>query len=266
MTSRTNPRLRAAAALRDRGEREARGLTLVDGSREVSRALAAGATLVEAFVCEPLLRTADARSAVGALLDAGVPRVSVSRAAFDRVAFGERSDGIVAVARIPSTGLDEVAAGLPDDPLVVVLEAVEKPGNLGAVLRSADGAGANAVIAASPQTDIWNPNAIRASLGTIFALPLASAPSGEVATWLRARGIAIVAARVDGGIAYDTVDLTGPCAIVLGSEAHGLSDAWLGEDVTAVRLPMLGVADSLNVSTAAAVLLYESRRQRDARG
>ncbi len=265
VTSRSNPRVRAAAALRDRAQRDAQGLAVVDGAREIARALAAGATLVEAFVCEPLVRTADARSALAALAASGVPRVSVSPAAFDRIAYGARSDGIVAIARIPATGLESIGAALPDDPLVVVLEGLEKPGNLGAVVRSADGAGAHAVIAASPRTDLWNPNAIRASIGTIFAVPVASAASDEVAAWLRDRGIRIVAARVDGGIPYEAADLTGPLAIVLGSEARGLSDAWRGDDVVAVRLPMHGVADSLNVSTAAAVLLYESRRQRDAR-
>ncbi|HEY3522983.1 MAG TPA: RNA methyltransferase [Candidatus Limnocylindrales bacterium] len=263
MTSRSNPRLRAAAALRDRSEREARGLTLVDGAREVSRALSAGATLVEAFVSEPLAGTDDARAARAALVAAGVPIVSVASAAFERVAFGDRSDGIVAVVRIPTGGLDDLVPRLSRQPLLVVLESVEKPGNLGAVLRSADGAGANALIAANPRTDVWNPNAIRSSLGTIFALPVATATSAEVAAWLRAHEIGIVAAHVDGARRYDTVDLAGPVAIVLGSEAHGLSDAWHADDVVAVRLPMLGVADSLNVSTAAAVLLYESRRQRD---
>ena len=177
-----------------------------------------------------------------------------------RLAYGDRSEGLVATVRVPDLSLDGL--DLPPDPLVVVLEAVEKPGNLGAVLRSADGAGADAVILADPGTDPFNPNAVRASLGTIFATPLAAAPSGEVRAWLAAAGIRILAARVDGAVDYTGADLRGSCAIVLGSEAGGLTDAWSGDGVTAVRLPMLGVADSLNVSIAAAVLLYEARRQR----
>jgi TrmH family RNA methyltransferase len=143
-----------------------------------------------------------------------------------------------------------------------VLESVEKPGNLGAVLRSADGAGLDALIAADLRTDLYNPNAIRASLGTIFTLPVAVADSRETLDWLRGRGLAIVAARVDGSVPYTEVDYRRPTAIVFGSEAEGLSEAWRAPDVTAVRLPMLGAADSLNVSAAAAVLFYEARRQR----
>ncbi len=154
------------------------------------------------------------------------------------------------------------ALHLPGDPLVIVLEGVEKPGNLGAVLRSADGAGADAVIVADPRTDLFNPNAVRASLGSIFTVPLAAGSSTEVRNHLAAAGLRVVAARVDGAITYTEVDLRGPLAIVLGSEADGLTGAWADEGVVAVRLPMLGVADSLNVSIAAAVLLYEARRQR----
>ena len=152
----------------------------------------------------------------------------------------------MAVIRTPPTGLERLV--LPAVPLVVVAESVEKPGNLGAILRSADGAGADALIAADPRTDVFNPNAIRASLGTIFALPIAVATTAATIAWLQAATIAIVVARVDGSIPYSEVDLSGSIAIVLGSEAHGLADAWSGADVRAVRLPMLGIADSLNVS------------------
>ncbi len=134
---------------------------------------------------------------------------------------------------------------------------------MGAVLRSADGAGADALIAAAGATDLANPNVIRASAGTVFAVQTAAADPDEVIAWLRERGIRIVAARVDGVDAYTEVDLTGPLAIAVGSEADGLSEAWSAPDIQAVRLPMRGVADSLNVSVSAAILLYEARRQRD---
>jgi RNA methyltransferase, TrmH family len=264
ITSRANPRVRAAAALRGRGERTARGLTLVDGARETLRAIDAAVTIEEVFLAPDLIRGDDARAAAERASATGVPTVELSAPAFERLAFGDRSDGVVAVVRIPSTSLADLDDRLPPDPLVAVLEAVEKPGNLGAVLRSADGAGASALVAADPRTDLWNPNAIRASMGTIFALPLAAAPTAHVLGWLRGRGIRIAAARVDGATRHDRVDLTGALAIALGSESGGLSDGWRGDDVVAIRLPMLGVADSLNVSTAAAILLYESRRQRDA--
>jgi TrmH family RNA methyltransferase len=145
----------------------------------------------------------------------------------------------------------------------VVTEDVEKPGNVGAILRSADAAGADAVIAVGG-TDLFNPNVIRASVGTVFSVPVASAPAADVASSLRAAGVRIVASRVDATDLHIDTDLTGPLAIVLGSEATGLSDAWRGADVAAVRLPMVGAADSLNVSAAAAVLLYEAWRQRRA--
>jgi len=144
---------------------------------------------------------------------------------------------------------------------VVVTEDVEKPGNVGAILRSADAVGADAVIAVGG-TDLFNPNVIRASIGTVFSVPVASAPAADVAAWLREAGVRIVTSRVDAADLHVEADLTGALAIVLGSEATGLSDAWRSSDVAAVRLPMLGVADSLNVSAAAAVLLYEAWRQR----
>ena len=260
LTSLANPRIKAASALRDRRERDRTGLTVVDGAREIRRAIDTGADLVEVFVCEPLLAGPDARAALDSLRDRGLPIQATSEPVFAKLAFGERSEGLVAIARITSLALDALAQ--PLDPLVAVVEGVEKPGNLGAILRSADGAAVDAVIAASPRTDLFNPNAIRASAGTIFSVPLAAGPTPDVLTWLRDRGLRIVAARVDAAQAYSDVDLTGPLALVVGAEAEGLGDAWSAPDVLAVHLPMLGIADSLNVSVSAAILFYEARRQR----
>jgi len=147
-------------------------------------------------------------------------------------------------------------------PLIVVVESLEKPGNLGAIMRTADAVGASAVIAADPRTDVFNPNAIRASVGTIFSVPLAVATASQVLDWLVGHGVTAVAARVDAPQAYGDVDLGGPIAIVLGSEAGGLTSTWNDPRVRPVRIPMLGAADSLNVSVAAAILLFEARRQR----
>jgi RNA methyltransferase, TrmH family len=260
LTSLANPRVRAAAALRDRRERDRSGLTLVDGARELRRALDAGVDVVEAFVCEPHLAGPDARLALDRLRGGDTLVQPVSETVFEKLAFGQRAEGLLAVVRIPATPL--AALELPERPLVVVVEAVEKPGNLGAILRSADGAGANALIAAAPRTDLFNPNAIRASAGTIFGLPLASAGSGETLAWLAAHEIRTVTARVDAETVYTDADLTGAVALVFGTEADGLSDDWRGPGSTAIRIPMLGVADSLNVSVSAAILLYEARRQR----
>jgi TrmH family RNA methyltransferase len=263
LTSPSNPRIKAVARLRDRRERQASGQTLVDGARELRRALEAGIAVIEAFVCEPLLAGEDARMALTALRDRRVPLTTVSPAVFAKIAFGDRTEGLVAVITTPPLALDAIR--LPADALVVVIEDVEKPGNVGAILRSADGAGANAVIAASPRTDLGNPNVIRASAGTIFAVPLAAAPTAEVIAWLREREVRILAALVDGGRPYTDADLTGPVALVVGAEAEGLGGAWQGPGIEAVHVPMLGIADSLNVSVTAAVLLYEARRQRDVR-
>lgn len=260
LTSSANARVVAAAALRDRRSRDRAGLTVIDGAREVRRALETGVEVTEAFIYEPLLAGPDAREVLDRLDARGVPVRATSERVFAKVAFGERAEGVVAVARVPSLDLDRLV--LPADPLVVVVEAVEKPGNLGAVLRSADGAGVDAVIAASPRTDLFNPNAIRASAGTIFSVPIAAAATANVVAWLRDRAIRTIATRVEAPTPYTDADLTGPVAIALGAETDGLTDAWSGPDVEPVSLPMLGIADSLNVSVTAAILVYEARRQR----
>jgi TrmH family RNA methyltransferase len=262
ISSPANPRLKAAAELRDRRARERTGLTIVDGAREVRRALDAGWEVVEAFVCAPLLAGADARAALDALTARGIATIPVTERAFAKVAFGDRAEGLVAVVRVPPQDLDGLQ--LPPEPLLVVLEAVEKPGNLGAVLRSADGAGADAVVGASPRTDLANPNVIRASAGTSFHVPTAADSAEAVLAWLRDRRIRPLAARVDAALPYTAADLTGPIALVLGAEAVGLTPLWDAPDVEPIRLPMHGIADSLNVSVTAAILLYEARRQRDA--
>jgi len=260
-----NPRIRDAARLRERRERDATGLTLVDGGREALRALEAGAIVETAFVCPPLIAKTEAKAVAEKLgqavgpFGASIDVVEVGERAFEKLAYGDRSDGVVLVVRAPRSTLTDLE--LPTNALVVVTEDVEKPGNVGAILRSADAVGASAVIAAGG-TDLFNPNVIRASVGTVFSMPVAAAPAGEVATWLRQQGMRVVATRVDAALVHVDVDLTGPVAIVLGSEAGGLSDAWRAPGVEAIRLPMAGVADSLNVSVAAAVLLYEAWRQR----
>ena len=260
-----NPRIKAAVALRDRRGREAAGLTLVDGGRESLRAMEAGAAVETAFVCRALVSGQPATRVVEKVeqsfgpYGAAIELVELSSRAFERVAFGDRTDGVVLVVRVPERRLDDLV--LPDAPLLVITEDVEKPGNLGAILRTADAVAADGVIAAGG-TDLYNPNVIRASIGTVFSLQVAAAPAVEVADWLRRRGVRIVASRVDAARLHVEADLTGPVAIVLGSEAEGLSDAWRGPDVEGIRLPMLGVADSLNVSAAGAVLLYEAWRQR----
>jgi TrmH family RNA methyltransferase len=259
IASSSNERIKAAVRLRDRSERDETGLTIVDGVREIDRALDARVRIETAYVCEPLLSPTGI-ALVDRLRGVDASVLLTSEPAFRKVAFGDRVEGVVAVIHQPPHELADLA--LPDEPLLVVLEGVEKPGNLGAILRSADASGADALIAADPRTDLFNPNAIRASTGTVFAVPVAAAGSADVRAFLDDRSIRVVAAKPDAALDYTAVDMTGPVAILLGSEAQGLTEAWSKPDVSAVRLPMAGIADSLNVSTAAAILLYEARRQR----
>lgn len=266
ITSLQNPRVKDAARLRDHRQRKQQARFLIDGAREIDRALTAGLTLVEAFVCESLCTSPECRRLLERFENpSGAPGTApeiwqVTPQVFAKLAYGDRAEGIVAVARAFPRNLADLK--LPDAPLIAVLEGVEKPGNIGAVLRSADAAGVDAVLVADTGADLFNPNTIRASLGTVFSLPTAAASTEETLAWLRERRLKIFAARLDATLDYTAADLRGPAAIVLGSEAAGLSAAWSADDVTGIRLPMRGAADSLNVSATAAVLFYEALRQR----
>lgn len=259
ITSVHNPRIKHAVRLRNGRERCRQRQILVDGDREILRAHQAGVVLREVFACWP---TDDAAGPpwLAILQAAGVDVWRVAPHVFARLAYGERDQGAVAVAEPPRRALAELALG--DNPLVVVLAGVEKPGNVGAVVRTADAVGATAVIVADGATDLYNPNAIRASLGTIFAVPVCAAAGHAVLAWLRDNGLQVYAARVEASVPYTRASYRGPTALVLGSESEGLSEIWQDRDITAVSLPMRGAADSLNVSTTAAVLLYEALRQR----
>ncbi|MEZ6111473.1 MAG: RNA methyltransferase [Pirellulaceae bacterium] len=280
LTSPHNPRVKAAARLRDRRGRTQQQRIVIDGVRELLRAVEGGIEIDEVFVGEVaaphLTADSDDRNASSGASDSHHPaewrqlaeRLRSSSAScfvvpprlLEKLAFGERDSGIVATARMPRRELSELR--LPADPLVVVIEGVEKPGNVGAILRTADAAGVSAVIVADGGTDLFNPNAIRASLGAIFTVPVCEADSVATRDWLESRGLRIHAARVDGAVDYGQANLAPPAAIVLGSEATGLSAVWHGSRVAAIKLPMLGHVDSLNVSTTAAILMYESLRQR----
>ncbi|HEY4758967.1 MAG TPA: RNA methyltransferase [Thermoguttaceae bacterium] len=261
ITSLQNPRVKDAARLRDARHRQRQGRIVIDGVRELVRAIKAGVRIREIFLCEALLNDEESQSLLKTMETCGGEILPVSEAVFRKLAFGNRTEGVLGVAEMPHRLLDEL--NLPEkNPLVAVLEGVEKPGNIGAVLRSADAVGVSALIVSDARTDLYNPNAIRASLGTIFTVPVCEATSSETLAWLRKKEIPIITARVDGSVSYTEIDYRGPVAIVLGSEAAGLTSTWTGADVTAVRLPMLGMADSLNVSVAAAVIFYEALRQR----
>lgn len=260
ITSLDNPRIKAALRLREGRQRRKQGRFLIDGLREIQRAVTADINLIEVYFCEERCRQSQ-RAALDSMWDGFKSEpIEVSPEVFEKLAFGDRAEGIIAVAETPEWKLDGL--DLPETPLVAVIVGIEKPGNVGAVLRSADAAGVDAVIVVDGGTDLFNPNTIRASLGTIFTQPVREATTEETLAWLRRHELAIFAARVDGSVPYTEVDYRRSAAIVLGSEAKGLDEAWLGEDVTAVALPMRGQADSLNISATAAVLFYEALRQR----
>ncbi|MBX3427438.1 MAG: RNA methyltransferase [Pirellulales bacterium] len=263
ITSRHNPRVKDAAKLRTGRKREVAARFLIDGPREIARAIAAGVEIAEAFVCEPLvaaLGDPQAAPEIAALRSAAREFATVTPEVFEKLCFGQRGSGAVAVAVPPRRSLAELQ--LPPAPLVAVLEGIEKPGNVGAVLRSADGAGVDAVVVVDPRTDLYNPQTIRASLGTVFGRHVCTATTAEALPWLCGLGVPLVATRPDATELYTAVDYRGGAAILLGSEAAGLSDVWRQVDVLSVRLPMHGLADSLNVSVAAAIMFYEAVRQR----
>ena len=261
ITSRQNERVKQAAKLRQRRQRDKQGRFLIDGAREIDRAMDAGIEILEAFVCETFCTSAESQTVVDRLSQTGADLAEVTPPVFEKLCYGRREDGVVVVAAAVSRTL--AGLHLPPQPLVVVLESLEKPGNVGAILRSADGAGVDAVILADPCSDLFNPNTIRASLGTVFRSNVCTATSEEAIGWLNEKRLTIFAARPDAARVYTEVDFQAGGAIVLGSEAEGLSQLWRRDEVLGVRLPMRGAADSLNVSATAAVLFYEARRQRN---
>jgi TrmH family RNA methyltransferase len=263
ITSRQNPRVKDTARLRTGRERQRQGRFLIDGAREVILAVMAGVHCIEAFVCDQLCDSAESHQAIDALKSAGAEMLSVTPEVYAKLAFGQRNDGVIAVAEAPRRKLGDLQ--LPCQPIVAVLDGIEKPGNVGAILRSADAAGVDAVIVADGRTDLYNPNTIRASLGTVFRDNVCEATSTETLAWLSAKDLPVIAARPDALALYTDIDLSRGAAIVLGSEAEGLSDAWREAKATPVRLPMHGLADSLNVSVTAAILFYEALRQRSGR-
>jgi TrmH family RNA methyltransferase len=259
ITSPHNSRLKAAAKLRDRRDRTREGRFLIDGVREIQRAVQSGILIEEAFVREDV-EVPQARALAEELRQRGTKILTTSAAPFEKLTFGDRDEGIVAVAKTPASSL--AALVLPPNPLIAVLEGIEKPGNIGAVLRTADGAGVSAVVLADCVSDLFNPNVIRSSLGAIFTVPVCEATSNETRAWLTVQKVQVFAARVDGAVDYSAIDYRGSSAIILGSESHGLSEQWTGDDISSIKLPMHGVVDSLNVSATAAVLFYEAARQR----
>ena len=254
ITSTGNQRIKHLLLLGQKAsQRRAEGLFIVEGRREVEHCLAAGFMLRTAFVCPEI-------ATVPFALPQHTEIVPVSPNVYERIAYRGGTEGIVAVAEARNLTLHDLR--LSSSPLIVVLESVEKPGNLGAVLRSADAAGADAVVVCDPLTDLYNPNLIRAAVGAAFTVPCVACRTEECIDFFHNRGIRVLTAQLqDSSLYYDT-PMTGPTAIVMGTEATGLTERWRRAADAHIRIPMLGHLDSLNVSVSAAVLLYEAVRQR----
>lgn len=262
VTSLQNPRAKAVVKLRKRSVRDAENRLVIEGYRELARAIDNDYAPEAVYVCPPLFQGGNEAALVARARAAGARIIECAEAVFRKMAYRDRPEGLLAVGPQIRRRLED----LPEDGpgLWLVAEAIEKPGNLGSMLRSADAAGATGVIVCDPRTDLNNPNTVRASIGTLFCVPVAAADRVATVRWLRQRRIRIVAADPAAERRYSDVDLRPPTAFVVGTEQLGLSAAWRDEADEAVRIPMRGQADSLNVANAATILLFEAVRQRRA--
>jgi len=250
ITSMQNPKVKQLVALQQKSqERRQQGMFVVEGQRELEHCMAAGYEVVVRYVCPELFQ---------GLVKIG--DVTVSRTVYEKMAYRGTTEGVVAVVKARALGLADLH--LPQNPLLMVLERVEKPGNLGAILRSADAAKADAVIICDPLTDLYNPNLIRSSIGAIFTVPTVACSSEECIAFLKAKDIQILTAQLQDSCLYYNQDMRKATAIVMGTESTGLTERWRQAATAHIRIPMLGRLDSLNVSVSAAILLYEAVRQR----
>lgn len=261
-----NKKIKELMLLREKSRaRREKGMFIVEGRRELGHCADAGYEIRTVFFCPDIIG-ADEIGAVAEKTSASSPGcnfVEIPAALYDKVSYRETTEGVIAEVHSREHGLDKLKLG--KKPLVIVLESVEKPGNLGAVLRSADSAGADAVIVCDPLTDLYNPNVIRSSLGAVFTVGTAVAESGETVSWLKKNGFRILSAQLQDSEYYYDADMTGSTAIIMGTESTGLTDIWRQAADAHIRIPMLGRLDSLNVSVSAAILLYEAVRQRQSK-
>ena len=258
VTSAQNPKFKDLLALQEKSRlRREKGLFVVEGRRELMHCLEAGYRLRTVFWCPDILPAPELASL---LQGQDALRVELPRPLYEKAAFRGGTEGVLAEVEWKTRTLADLQ--LPENPLLLVLESVEKPGNLGAVLRSADAARADAVILCDPLTDLYNPNLIRASIGAVFTVPTVAVSSQEAIKWLKANGINIYTAQLQDSALYYETDLRGPSALVMGTESTGLTDLWRKAADRHIRIPMLGRLDSLNVSVSASILLFEAVRQR----
>ena len=288
VTSAQNRKIKTLLALQEKARlRKEMGLFVVEGRRELEHCISAGFEVDTLFYCPEIVGLAVESSAairyralsrnadptrvnaakdplpdLSILMEKAGQVIEVPRELYAKIAYREGTEGMIAEVKLRERSLEGLE--LKENPLVVVLEGVEKPGNLGAVLRSADAAGADAVLICDPLTDLYNPNLIRASIGAVFTVPVACCSSEEAIKWLKEKHINIYTAQLQDSSWYYDTDMRGGTAIVIGTEATGLTDAWREAADAHIRIPMLGELDSLNASVSAAILLFEAVRQRNA--
>lgn len=265
ITSLQNPKVKDLIHLRDRHSRDKTGSFIIEGYREILRATDANWKIEMLFTCPDLFLGTNEPALIQRLSSRGASIFICGKNVFEKMSYRDRPDGLVAVATQKKMGLNDLNSLLTKDknPFFVVAEAIEKPGNLGTILRSSDAVGVDALIVCDRCTDIYNPNVVRASVGTLFTVPTIEAKGEETLAWLKRNGICILAATPQAEKEFTEVDLNRPVAIAVGTEQLGLSDRWMQQADIQVRIPMLGVADSLNVAMATTLLLYEVLRQRN---
>ncbi len=266
ITSLHNPKVKAALKLNDRRERNRSGLFLIEGYRELSRAI--NVTIQTLFYCPALFLGSNEPVLIERLRQQGADLIPCHPAVFEKLSYRDRPDGLIGIAVQMKQTLEDLSRALEgkQHPLIIVAEAIEKPGNLGTILRSADAAGVDGVIVCDRCTDIYNPNVVRASVGTLFTLPVIEASGEETLAWLQNRGVQVVAATPAATLSFTEAPLNRAVAIAVGTEQLGLTPLWMDAADIQVRIPMHGVADSLNVATATTLLLYEVVRQRALKG
>jgi len=264
LTSMQNPKIKQVVRLQDRKERDQTGLFLIEGFREIKRANDAGVRLKHLFICPSFFLGVNEQPLIAQIKETGTEIFECASHVFEKISYRDRPDGLLAVATQMNRTLRDLFPFVEKsiNPFLVIAEAIEKPGNLGTILRSSDAVKVDGVIVCDRCTDIYNPNVVRASVGTLFTVPVAEAKGAETLLWLQEKKIKVVAATPHAKVEFTDADLTGPVAIAVGTEQIGLSELWMHASDIQVRIPMLGAADSLNVATATTLLLYEVLRQR----
>lgn len=260
-----NPKVKQVLHLRDRRERDRTGLFLIEGYRELLRAVDAGFPVLELFTCSNLFLGSNEPTLIKRVEKKGGKIIPCTEKIFQKISYRDRPDGLLAIAPQKKTTLLDLETVFlkKKPPLFVVAESIEKPGNLGTILRSSDAVGVDGLIVCDRCTDLFNPNVVRASVGTLFTVPSIEAEGEEALRWLKQHRILVLAATPAGEKEFTKVDLTQPIAIAVGTEQLGLSERWMQQADIQVRIPMRGVADSLNVAMATTLLLYEALRQRE---